>query len=214
MNEPKPELIIYDFDGVIVATAGLKHGAYLETLAFFNDQLVDGLDQALKTELVGCERRKVAEWVEVRSPSTKSDDFLIRFQNVLDRAKPSIQIVDGFLEFQYCATSGRIPQFIVSAAPADEIKEILHLKGISPGTFVRIFGQEDGTKSSAIRRLLEEQGITDPSRVWFFGDMPSDLAASSDSGVKFFRIDNPLAALSAWPHPAPSPVRFHQLLFS
>ena len=77
---------------------------------------------------------------------------------------------------------GKIPLYVVSAKPQDEIREIVEEKGINR-YFKGVFGSPE-TKASHIRKILEETGVK-PENTVFIGDAKNDWKAAVDNKIRF-----------------------------
>jgi HAD superfamily hydrolase (TIGR01549 family) len=93
-------------------------------------------------------------------------------------ASPFVRGAEEFLR-EY---SGRIPLFVVSASPQEELEGIVRRRGLS-SCFRRVYGAPT-RKPDAIRAILAEAGC-DPSRTLFIGDALNDMGAAKEAGVRF-----------------------------
>jgi len=96
-------------------------------------------------------------------------------------AAPEIPGAGAFLKKWY----EKVPCFIVSATPDEEIIEITKRRGMS-GYFREILGSSR-SKEENVGFLLKEYGL-DPDRCLFFGDAESDFKAATANGVHFIGI--------------------------
>ncbi|MDR1490972.1 MAG: HAD-IA family hydrolase, partial [Desulfovibrio sp.] len=79
--------------------------------------------------------------------------------------------------------SGRLPLYVASGTPEDELRFILEKRGLA-GYFARICGSPPG-KEEILRAIVEERGVS-PGRCLMVGDAETDLAAAKRVGTLFY----------------------------
>lgn len=94
---------------------------------------------------------------------------------------PEIAGAEAFLR----SLPGELPCFVVSAAPEEEVHEIVQRRGWE-GYFRELRGAPTKKKDN-LKSLLEKYGYT-PARCLFFGDAESDYLAARTCGVSFLGI--------------------------
>jgi phosphoglycolate phosphatase-like HAD superfamily hydrolase len=99
---------------------------------------------------------------------------------VVDRVVSSPLVPGGkeFLE-KY---SAKVPIFVVSASPQEELVFIIRKRGLS-SYFRKVYGAPT-RKEEAIREILAMTGSA-PVQTLFVGDALNDLKAAKDSGIRF-----------------------------
>lgn len=192
------DLLLYDFDGVIVDSTKVKYQLFV-TLAQEScpRQVWEQFMAALNTELVGAERSRIAEWLKLKVDGFSSENFLREFAERLAKAENNVTAIPGVKQFLSFAYEQGLNQVILSNAPRFDICKLMALCGISDKNFLEICGSESGNKVQNGSRVMKNLGIG-PSRVLFFGDMPSDLAASRALGTKFVRVQSFWGELCPW----------------
>ena len=93
-------------------------------------------------------------------------------------ASPFVPGAREFLE-QF---SGKIPLFVVSASPQEELVSIIRRRGLSP-FFRKVYGAPT-KKEQAIREIMTKTGSAS-SQTLFVGDALNDLKAARDCGIRF-----------------------------
>ncbi len=191
------QLVIFDFDGVIVESSEVKHHCFLLTASEFVDaEIVKKLDLALYKELVGAERSRIADWL-VNESGLDKEKFLQNFAKNLAEKEEEIEVVEGMKEFLESLVSEKKRLAIVSAAPKGDILRILKRVGIDAGMFCSILGSEDGKKVQSLRQVLAKCALS-PEQAVFYGDMPSDYAAAQQCGIPFVRVHSLMGVRSEW----------------
>lgn len=194
------QLVIFDFDGVIVDSAAVKQDCFLSIAEKFGSKkLKQQLERQLSHELVGAERIRVAEWVEKESNfEIKKETFLNEFASCLNQNKKKLKLIDGFKDYFHSLLEKKIKTAIVSAAPRQDIFKALSLFKIESSLFSAIYSAQDGTKVDSIQKLLKDTGIKKEDCL-FYGDMPSDYKAAKTCLVDFIRVQNAVGDLCEWP---------------
>ncbi|MBI1861414.1 MAG: HAD family hydrolase [Deltaproteobacteria bacterium] len=179
--------VFFDFDGVILESAGLKHAVFVEVATEHSPELGKALQEALTGELGSSERVRVAHWMKMRDPRLDEGRFLRDFTSRVKSRLEAASLVAGVAPFiQDCRERGLILA-IISAAPENEIRRLLSLKGIDPESFAAIGGSQSGSKETVARQVCERLSL-EPSSVLYFGDMPSDLNLCEAIGFHFGRV--------------------------
>ena len=184
--------IILDFDGVLVESNEAKTRAFKDLFALYpayRDAMMDyhlanySRPRMMKFEhyvyeLMG--RPGDAEMVQ--TVARQFSEFVVR--RVV--ACPDVPGAWAFLE----GFSGHVPLYISSVTPQDELRRIVHARGIG-SFFVEVFGDPPYTKQDAIRAVLTREKLL-PSEVIFVGDSASDYRAAVDAGLEFVGRDSGL----------------------
>jgi phosphoglycolate phosphatase-like HAD superfamily hydrolase len=179
-----PDMLIFDFDGVILDSVGIKDEAFHD---LFEDATEKQKEEVLQfhRSTPGLPRQIKIERIltEVLKRPLNRDSVtgaLDRYSKIVwDRVTkcPEVHGIRSYLEEQ-----ANIPKYIVSASPQGELNELTRARGLTP-YFKGIFGGP-GSKSALLRAILEKEDIR-PSQVLMYGDKTSDLEAASDVGIQF-----------------------------
>jgi len=193
------KVIFFDFDGVIVDSSLVKHNAFLSTISTLGkSELKSLLDLALKTDLVGAERSKVADWVTKKTAGQISRElFLYTFSSQLEQVKDKITLTEGVLSFLPWIQSIKIQSYIVSAAPRHDIERVLGNFQLT-SLFQDIFSSDAGSKEECLSNFFSHTYIQ-ADECFFYGDMPSDFYAANKYHIPFIRIESHLGNLCNWP---------------
>ncbi len=196
------EAIFFDFDGVLVESMQVKIDAFRSLYAPYGRDIEEkalahylantGINRGIR--ITECHRaflgRELAE-AEVRSLSDRFGE-LVEDRVVACEWVPGARAV---LEHWY----RRLPLFLVSATPNEELARILEHRGMTH-YFASVHGSPPD-KITVIGRLLEEHGWTG-DQVLMVGDGPPDHRAAAANGVAFVgRLHQ------GYPNPFPDGVR-------
>lgn len=187
---------ILDFDGVILESADLRETALVEVFAAVglrDGRQVARLHHSLagthRSERIGHIYRELSGSVpSVALQTEMTEDFGRRCAGALRRC-PAVEGVVPWLKRR-----PPTPVYIVTAAPTDEVREVLLVRGLL-NHFKDVYGAP-GRKPELIRRILEIES-TPGDRAVFIGDRLSDWRAARDAGVRFW------GRSAEAPHPFP-----------
>ncbi|MCP1661397.1 MAG: HAD family hydrolase [Methanocalculus sp. MSAO_Arc1] len=184
MQHPPLCLIIFDFDGVIAESIAMKAEAFRETFSFVprhQDEIVQyhldngGMNRYAKFRFI---YREILCQELTRDQEQRLGD---RYAGLVREKMYTIPLVPGADKLlSTCST--RLPLYIVSATPEDEMLMIAEKQGLKD-YFVRIYGSPR-SKADCIREILATSRI-DPTSALFIGDAPQDLEAAEKTGVRF-----------------------------
>lgn len=174
------DIVFFDFDGVILESAGIKTEAFRELFGEGTDSFQFHLDnQGISRfekfrfhceEVVGC-----AYDDERERELNASFDALVQHQ--IDVAP----FVPGAVELLQSLV-GKTPAVVASGTPEDELRRIVAGRGIGD-LFVELHGSPK-KKGAIAREVLGRLGIA-PSRGLFIGDALSDFDGAVDANVSF-----------------------------
>jgi phosphoglycolate phosphatase-like HAD superfamily hydrolase len=193
------QAFFFDFDGVLADSVEVKTRAFA--------RLFEPYGPAVMAQVVEHHRRnsgvtRVAKfrhyYQEFLGRPIDEEEISVLCQRfarlVVDEvvAAPEIPGAEAFLK----SAVYRLPLLVVSAAPEEELREIVGRRGWS-----RYFQEVRGAPSSKkdnLRSLLNKYDF-DPKRCLFFGDAVADYQAAESCGVNFLGIlpgpDTPLLQL-------------------
>lgn len=181
---PRLEGIVLDFDGVVVESIEEKTRAFA---ALFSDhpehvpaivahhRAHPGVSRYDKFRYIYSQllRRRLTAREMARLDRTFSR--LVRDAVV---ACPFVRGAKPFLRY----ASARVPVFVASATPQNELRWIVRKRGLAP-FFAGVYGSP-ATKREAIERVRATLK-TDPSALLFVGDATSDRDAARAAGARF-----------------------------
>lgn len=182
------EAFFFDFDGVLADSVEVKTRAFaklfephgLEVVA----QVVDHHRRHGGMTRVDKFRYYYEQYLGETLADGKLAELCQRFSElVVDEvvSAPEIHGAEEFLK-KWCR---RLPCFVVSAAPEEEVREIVWRR-VMKGYFKEVLGTPV-SKQKNLETLLRRYGLN-PSKCCFFGDAESDFHAAQACGVHFFGI--------------------------
>lgn len=176
--------IIFDFDGVILETVDVKGWAFQELFkdyATYRERIL-----AFHYENGGLPRENKVRHILKEFLGLSSDDAIVaaycdRFSELVFQRVVDSPFVPGALETLQ-ALNGRIPMFIVSGTPHEEINRIIDVKGLR-AYFQGVYGSPE-IKDAWTRKILVDNGLTPEEVVWV-GDALSDWRAAVKYDIRF-----------------------------
>jgi phosphoglycolate phosphatase-like HAD superfamily hydrolase len=184
----RPDALLLDFDGVILASAEIKARAFAEVYAGAEPAALAAV-MAYQRLHGGVSRREKFAHFETAifgRPATpeRIEDLSRRFaeivfERVLDA--PFVPGAEAFLQ----ATRRESRLFLVSGTPQGELVEVLAARGLS-NFFEGVVGAPT-RKMVAFSRILREIGLP-PARALAIGDASTELLAARSLGVPFLWV--------------------------
>ena len=176
--------IIFDLDGVIIESAGIKTETFRTLFSGYPDRLPEILAHHQKNA-------GISRYVKFRHIYNKilgqeltperEKELGEEFSRIaLDRILKA-PFVDGAIQFLK-NNSKRYLLFIASGTPEEELRYILKQRGLD--TYFRGAYGAPQTKPDTTRRILAEHKLTSKEAV-FIGDAESDRTAAEETGVTF-----------------------------
>jgi phosphoglycolate phosphatase-like HAD superfamily hydrolase len=178
------QVIVLDFDGVIVESNNIKHHAFSELFSTFpehydeimlyhfahnavnrHDKFRYIMENILKTEY---DRNIAEKWAQKFSKLTR--DKIINC--------PYVEGAMEFVEF----FSGDYPIYLASATPLDELRRILKKKGILH-YFKEVYGAPT-KKIEIFTNIIKNEGVS-PEDVLYIGDSYEDYETAHYIGCVF-----------------------------
>ena len=178
------DVLILDFDGVILESVEVKTEAFRELFSFAPDhveEIVEFHRQNGGMSRYDKIRHIYAEILDEPLSEGRFSELVDRFSGLVLEGVLASPPVGGVEEFLECYSS-KIPIYIVSATPEAEIREIVRRRGMDR-YFKHVYGSPR-PKSDCIREILNET-CTDPDRALFVGDAPNDWKAAREVGTRF-----------------------------
>jgi len=177
--------LIFDFDGVIIESAGIKTDAFRKMFGSDHPEKADAVVDYHKRNM-GISRfvkfRHIYENI-LKLPLTaeKESELGKTFSGIVLEEIVKAPFVNGLEEFM-AGSRGRYMMFIASGTPERELHDILKLRGID--TYFKEAYGTPASKPDIIKTILQRYYL-DKEEVVFVGDAESDLRASEESGVYF-----------------------------
>jgi phosphoglycolate phosphatase-like HAD superfamily hydrolase len=176
--------VILDFDGVLVESVGIKDQAFAEIFSAFPEQF-DRIMQYHMAHNATIRYEKFRHiWTEIlnRTYSDEVEQDLCRqYEGRIVDQILQCPDVPGAKDFLQCV-SAKIPVYLVSMNPLQELKDILRQRGFLP--FFRDVYAFPWKKKDAIADILQREGLS-PQEAVFIGDAPEDHIAAEENGILF-----------------------------
>lgn len=178
------EAVIFDCDGVILESMGIKREAFRDLFADRSDKLGDIL--ALHVRHAGVDRMTKFEMIYrdiLREPLSAANKQALaaRFERLVEEGVSQCPMVAGAAEL-ITTLQGRVPMAVVSATPQAELDRILARRKLARN-FRAVRGSPPA-KTALVGALLAAEGWR-AQRVLMVGDAAADFAAARDNGVAF-----------------------------
>ncbi|WCB47017.1 HAD family hydrolase [Nitratidesulfovibrio vulgaris] len=178
--------IVFDCDGVILESVNVKTEAFARVAEPFGCDVRDRL-VAYHIENGGVSRYKKFEWMfrEVLGREISSDELNELGRRYAEYAFEGVlnaQLVPGAYD-AITAWHGRVPMYVCSGAPHEELTHILHERGLSR-FFAGIYGSPPG-KSELLAKVVKLADVA-PATTVMIGDSKTDLRAAEDVGTLFY----------------------------
>jgi phosphoglycolate phosphatase-like HAD superfamily hydrolase len=190
------QALFFDFDGVLVDSVEVKTRAFGRLFEPFGagvvEKVVDHHRRHSGVTRVDKFRHYYREFLQKPLAEEELAELCRRFaQLVVDEvvAAPEIPGAEAFLR----TVAGHLPCFVVSAAPENEVQEIVQRRGWRQ-YFREVLGAPH-SKQKNLEILVGKYSLN-PQHCWFFGDAESDYRAAHVCGVHFLGVvPNPEAPL-------------------
>lgn len=182
------EAIFFDFDGVLVDSMEIKTQAFENLFEPYGQDIKDKVVRHHREHGGMTRRDKFRHYYKYFLRKALSDQELDRLCNafaniVIEKviAAPAIPGVEDFL--RNC--QGRVPCFVISGTPADELLAIIKQRGWSR-YFIEVCGAPV-TKREHLNILLNNYSLH-PENCIFFGDAFSDYDAAKTFEIPFIGV--------------------------
>jgi phosphoglycolate phosphatase-like HAD superfamily hydrolase len=194
-------VLILDFDGVVVESNSVKTEAFRELFSRFpahTDHMM-----AYHREHISVTRFSKFDHLLERlgraGDADLRDELAATFSGLLLERMRRVPLVPGAEDFLRM-TAARLPLFLASVTPEQELEEILQDRGLR-SWFCGVYGCPPWTKARAILDILDREGVR-PHEALLVGDSAGDQRAAGETGVHF------LARYSGLPFDDPTPLQF------
>ncbi len=197
------KILIFDFDGVIVESNGIKEEAFRILFSRFPDQL----EEMMRYHTAHVSASRVFKFNYLLSLLGKTGDESLHQQLMADfsvitlNLMKQVSFVTGATAF--LANWPQIPKYLASVTPIDDLLVILDNLKLTH-YFKGIYGCPPWTKPNAIRDILLQERI-DPAAALLIGDSAGDQRSAKETGIHF------LARNSGLPFDEPLPLSFPDL---
>ena len=185
-----PGAVVLDFDGVLVESNAMKTRAFEDLAALYPEHRQAMMAYHL-AHFSRPRHEKFKHYIHHLRGRVGDEGLFQRMERqfselVVSRvvASPFVCGAQLFLE----EFSQRLPLYISSVTPQDELQRIIHMRGME-SYFQDIYGDPPRSKVEAIRHVLSRHGLT-PAELIFVGDSPSDYHAAAETGVEFLGRDS------------------------
>lgn len=191
MDAPLHELwdaILFDFDGVLCDSNGLKGDAF-ETLYATETAEVRAAIRAFHHANGGMPRREKLRRFEGDILGRTVDEASIaaladRFAATVEQGVVGCRPIPGAEKF-VAAHAGRLPLFVISATPHEEMGRIVDARGMR-SRFVEVYGSPPG-KAETAASIIARHGFQG-GRVAFVGDSVQDFTAATALSLPFVGV--------------------------
>lgn len=183
---PTPtKLMVFDFDGVILESAGIKTDAFLELFADYPQHQTRVRDYHLEHQ--GVSRYQKFEWIYanlLKEPLSEQRSKALgeRFSELVLAKVMAAPFVPGALEL-LDVLHGRTLLAVASGTPEVELRGIVEQRGIAH-YFSDVCGAPR-TKTEILRSLMFRHRC-DPQQTMMIGDASTDYEAASEVGCAFY----------------------------
>jgi phosphoglycolate phosphatase-like HAD superfamily hydrolase len=178
------EYIFLDFDGVIKDSIGVKSNAFFKLFEKFGHDIASkvrnhhedngGLSRLEKLTIY-------LRWAGKEPTEKLICDYCIKFSKLVKQEVIESKWVPGVLDF-IIKNNKKYSYFLVTAAPQDEIEEIMIKLNIM-SYFVDVIGAPT-KKIEAIKKILKQYSIS-PNNSIMIGDSDLDFYAANENCVPF-----------------------------
>jgi phosphoglycolate phosphatase-like HAD superfamily hydrolase len=180
------ELVVFDCDGVLLESVEVKTRAFARTVEEHGPAAV-GRMLEYHAAHGGVSRFRKFEWfcTEVLGRPARQEDLQAmgeRFARLAFEEVMAAPCVPGALETVE-ALHGRVPLYVASGAPHDELNTVLSARGLA-ARFDGVFGSPPH-KTQLLADILERTGAA-ATRTVMVGDSSTDLEAATACGTLFF----------------------------
>jgi phosphoglycolate phosphatase-like HAD superfamily hydrolase len=181
-----PSALVFDCDGIILESVDIKSQAFFALAESFGPDIQRRFLEYHERH-AGVSRFMKFEWLYTtligrEITPDESEDLGRRFSRFCREAVLAAPFVPGFpaLLDEY---RGRIPLFVASGTPHQELVDTLESRGIA-GKFTGIYGTPPD-KAALLRRIIADHAL-DPATTVMIGDGETDYEAARQAGTLFF----------------------------
>ena len=185
-----PKAAIFDFDGTLVESVGIKDRAFHSLFAADYPAQIDAImayHRANNAKVRFDKFRHITETIlGERYTEARAADLAQRFNAFVFDAIVACEAVPG-LDPLLDELSPRLPLYLVSTSPDDELLAILSARKLA-ARMRGIYGAS-WRKTDAFRDILRREGIAASDAI-MVGDTPEDRASAEAVGIVFIGRDS------------------------
>lgn len=183
------DAIFFDFDGVICDSVDIKTQAFAEIYREYG-KIVENNVVKHHLENGGISRyEKFKHWhkeyLSIDITVKELEELAHKFSGLVFNKVLEANYIDGVIDTLNMLLKYKVPSYIVSATPENEIREIVSIKGLKY-FFIEVYGSPK-SKASIVKELIDKEKYT-PSKCLFIGDALSDLEAAKYNKIQFLGI--------------------------
>ena len=184
-----PEILIYDFDGVICDSVNIKTEAFVEIYQPYGAEIQRKVE-VYHLEHGGISRFEKFQYFESqflgkKATEKKINELANRFSALVKEKVIAANYIPGALEF--ISKNKHKKQFICTGTPQTEIEEIVKKKKIQ-SLFESVYGSPT-SKSLILQTILDKCKVNTQDCI-FFGDAMTDYNAAKKCAMPFIGIKN------------------------
>ena len=177
--------IIFDFDGIISESLGVKTDAFAEMYRPYGHEIEQKVIDYHESHggVSRYEKFKVyhGEYLKMPIDDQKVQELADRFSSLVLEKVVNADYVPGVYEF-ISEFYDQYDFFISTGTPEDEVNIVVDRKNLRP-FFKEIFGSPD-KKTNHVKKIMGKYGY-DKSEVVFIGDAPTDRDAARANQIEF-----------------------------
>ncbi|MDR2695640.1 MAG: HAD family hydrolase [Deltaproteobacteria bacterium] len=178
--------IVFDCDGVILESVSVKTRAFARVAEPFGPEAADRLLMYHKAH-GGVSRYRKFEWLyrEVLGREITREELASLGRRYADIAFEEVcrcDLVPG-VEDVLRRWQGRVPLYVCSGAPHEELRVILERRGLHRH-FAGVYGSPPA-KAELLRDIIRLAGV-EPATTVMVGDSVTDLDAAEEAGTLFY----------------------------
>ena len=190
------KVLIFDFDGVIVESNGIKDEAFRQLFSQFPAYA----EEMMRYHAEHVSASRVMKFEYLLKISGRENDVLLKEQLMIDFSKltqrlmQTVSFVPGAISF--LKEEHPLSKYLASVTPIDDLKNILRHLNLTH-YFKGVYGCPPWTKSNAVRDILLNEKINRDEAI-LIGDSAGDQRCASETGIHFIarnsglRFDAPL----------------------
>lgn len=190
-NAADINVVILDFDGVVIESNDIKDKVFQEMFSRFPEYY----DQALQYHRQNVSLSRYVKFDYLLERMGKSGDVVLKnklladFSNTTLEYMRSVSFVNGAIDFLQ-ALYGKLPIYLASVTPIEDLQIILRDLDLH-NYFKKVYGCPPWTKPDAIRDIIAKENVS-AERVVLIGDSYGDQKAASETGIQFIGRDSGL----------------------
>ncbi len=198
------QVLVFDFDGVIIESNEAKTEAFSEIFKSYPDFYDVMMNYHLKNIPVSRVDKfaYLAKLLKISDTPSFMNEVLLRFSDSVKKRVMSCPLVDG-VENLLDKYSEKLPIYVASVTPEKELGDILIQKNIDR-YFKGVYGCPPWKKSDALLDIACLENIN-PRSILLIGDSSGDQKAAEIAGVNFIGRDSGLL------FDAPNPIVFRSI---